>query len=111
MPESVTVQLPPEALHRFRRGAGAAGKPLKEFLLDRLLDAVPAFPENIPAGLRDELDALEELDETTLRQVAESRLPRNRQRMYSDLLAKTLPELPRLRSAAGWKCWVTKRAS
>ena len=92
MPESVTVQLPPEALHRFRRGAGAAGKPLEEFLLDRLMDAVPPLPENIPFPLRDELDALEQLDETALREVAESRLPPSHQRLYSSLLAKNAAE-------------------
>ena len=88
MPESITVQLPTEALQRLRRGAGAAGKPLEEFLADRLLDAVPPLPENIPASLREELDALEQLDETALREVAESRVPTARQRLYSRLLAK-----------------------
>lgn len=88
MPESVTVQLPREALQRFRRGAGAAGKRLEEFLADRLLDAVPPLPDNISPSLRQELDALEQLDETALQKVAESRLPTGRQRLYSVLLAK-----------------------
>jgi len=87
MPESFTVQLPSEAVKRFRRGAGAAGKPLEEFLADRLLDAVPPLPEDIPPPVRDELQALEGLDEQTLRQVAQSRLPASRQRSYSRLLA------------------------
>ena len=88
MPESVTVRLPGEALQRFRRGAGAAGKPLEEFLADRLLDAVPSLPEDLAPALRAELDALEQLDETALRKVAESRLSPGRQRLYSRLLAK-----------------------
>jgi hypothetical protein len=88
MPESVTVQLPEDAVQRFRRGAGAAGKPLEEFLADRLMDAVPPLPEDIPPSLRGELDALEQLDEPALREVAESRLPAERQRLYSRLLTK-----------------------
>jgi hypothetical protein len=88
MPESVTVQLPDEAVHRFRRGAGAAGKPLEEFLADRLMDAVPPLPKDIPPSLREELDALEQLDESALREVAESRLAPVQQRQYSRLLTK-----------------------
>jgi hypothetical protein len=88
MSDSITVQLTPEAMHRFRWGAGVAGKPLEEFLLDRLLDAVPPRPENISSALREELDALERLDETELREVAASQLPPTRQRLYSDLLVK-----------------------
>lgn len=88
MSESVTVQLPQETLQRFRRGAGAAGKPLEEFLADRLMDAVPPLPEDIPPALREEMDALEQSDEAALRKVAESRLPTGRQRLYSRLLTK-----------------------
>jgi hypothetical protein len=88
MAESVTVQLPEEALHRFRQGAGAARKPLAEFLADRLMDAVPSPAEDIPPALRQELDALQQLDESALREVAESRLSPARQRQYSRLLTK-----------------------
>ena len=88
MAESITVQLPQEALQRFRRGAGAAGKPLAEFLAERLMDAVPPLPEDIPPSLREELDALEQSDEATLREIAESRLPAGRQRLYSRLLTR-----------------------
>jgi hypothetical protein len=88
MTESVTVKLPEEVLRRFRRGAGAVGKPLEEFLADRLMDAVPPLLEGISPVLRQELDALEHLDEAGLRDVAESRLPPQRQREYSQLLTK-----------------------
>ena len=47
----------------------------------------PPFPEDIPPPLRAELDALEQLDESALREVAQSRLPPNQQREYSRLLA------------------------
>jgi hypothetical protein len=52
------------------------------------MDAVPPLPEDAPAPLREELDALEQLDEAALRQVAESRLPSSHQRLYSRLLGK-----------------------
>jgi hypothetical protein len=92
MTESVTVQLPQEAFERLRRRAGAARKPLEEFLVDRLMDAVPSLPENVSPSLREELDALEELDETALQKVAESRLPLGRQR--TNQLREPLPGLP-----------------
>jgi hypothetical protein len=88
MSESVTVQLPPEAVQRFRRGAGAAGKPLEDFLADRLMEVAPPLPEDLPPPVQAELQALEQLDEEALRQVANSRLPAHRQRQYSRLLAK-----------------------
>jgi hypothetical protein len=88
MAESVTVQLPQEAFERLRRRAGAARKPLEEFLVDRLLDAVPPLPEDVPLSLRAELDALEQLDEPALRLLAENRLPAAQQRLYSRLLSK-----------------------
>ena len=88
MAQSVTLRLPPAALQRFQRGADAAGKSLEQFLADRLIDAVPPLPEDIPPPARDELRALEELDEQALRQVAESRLPAGRQRLYTRLLAE-----------------------
>ncbi len=88
MAESVTVPLPREALQRLRRGAGAAGKSLEQFLADRLLEAVPPLPDDVPTALRDELDAMEQMDDDTLREVAESQLPPSQQRMYSKLLSK-----------------------
>jgi hypothetical protein len=88
MSESVTVELSDKALERLRRGAGAAGKPLEQFLVDRLMDSVPPLPEDIPPALREELDMLEQLNEPALREVAESRLPVGRQRQYSRLLTK-----------------------
>jgi hypothetical protein len=77
-----------EAVERFRRGAGAAGKPLEEFLAERLMDAVPPLPKDIPPSLCEELDALERLDEAALRAVADSRLSAEQQRLYGGLLAK-----------------------
>jgi hypothetical protein len=74
MTESVTVPLPREALQRLRRGAGAAGKSLEQFLADRLMEAIPPLPDNVPGPLRDELDAMEQMDDDTLWGVAESKI-------------------------------------
>lgn len=88
MPQSITLRLPDDTLQRFRRGAGAAGKSLPQFLADRLMEAVPPLPEDIPPPARAELQSLEELDDQALREVADSRLPPSRQRLYRRLLAK-----------------------
>ena len=86
-PKSITLQLPHSMLQRFRRGAGAAGKSLQQFLAERLMEAVPPLPEEIPPPARAELDALE-LGDQALCEVAESRLPPSRQRLYRRLLGK-----------------------
>lgn len=88
MIQSITVRLPEETLERFRHGAGAARKPLEEFLVDRLVETVPPAVEDLSSALRDELRSLERLDDRTLRRLAQSRLPAERQRRYSRLLAK-----------------------
>ena len=44
--------------------------------------------DNFPHSLQEELDSLEELDDTSLKQVAESKLPAEKQRAYERLLAK-----------------------
>lgn len=88
MGQMVTLQLPDETLQRYQRGAAAARKALEEFLVDRLAEAVPPLADDLPSPLQEELKALEELDDETLGQVAQSQLPPDRQRLYSRLLAK-----------------------
>lgn len=88
MGQMVTLQLPDETLQRYQRGAAAARKALEEFLVDRLAEAVPPLADDLPSPLQEELKALEELDDETLWQVAQSQLPPDRQRLYSRLLAK-----------------------
>lgn len=88
MATSVTVPLPQEALQRLRRGAGAAGKSLEQFVVDRLLEAVPPLPDEVPTSLKTELEAMEHMEDDALREVAESQLPPSQQRTYSRLLGK-----------------------
>jgi hypothetical protein len=88
MAQTVTLQLSDEALQRYRRGATAAHKLLEEFLIERLMEAVPPLADDLPSPLHEELKVLEQLDDDALWQVARSKLPPARQRQYSRLLAK-----------------------
>ena len=88
MSRTVTIQLPDSALERFQRGAAAAGKDLEQFLADRLLEALPSMSVEAPSELRDELQALETVDDKSLQQVAQSQLPHDEQRQYERLAAQ-----------------------
>jgi hypothetical protein len=88
MAQMVTLQLPDETLQRCQRGATAARKLLEEFLVERLMEAVPPLADDLPSPLYEELEALEQLDNDTLWQVARSRLSPALQRQYSRLLTK-----------------------
>ena len=88
MAQTVTLQLSDETLQRYRQGAAAARKRLEEFLVERLLEAVPPLPDDLPSPLHEALKALEELDDEALWKVVRSQLPPTRQRLYSRLLAQ-----------------------
>jgi len=88
MAQTVTLQLPDETLQRYRRGATVARKALEEFLVERLVEAVPPLAGDLPSPLREEVKALENLDDEALWRVAQSQLPPARQRLYTRLLAK-----------------------
>lgn len=88
MAQMVTLQLSDETLQRYQRGATAARKLLEEFLVDRLMEAVPPLANDLPSPLHEELEALEQLDNDALWQVARSQLSPTLQRQYSRLLAK-----------------------
>ena len=63
MAQSVTLHLPEETLQRYQRGATAARKLLEVFLVERLLETVPPLADDLPSPLREELQALEHLDD------------------------------------------------
>jgi len=88
MAQAITLQLPGEALQRYRRGATIARKSLEEFLTERLVEAIPPLADDLPSPLHEELGALENLDDEALWKVARSRLPPTHQRLYSRLLQK-----------------------
>ncbi len=88
MLQTVTIHLPEETTQRYQRGATAAKKPLEEFLVGRLTEAAPPLADDLPSPLREELEAIERLDNDALRQIANSKLPPARQRLYTRLLSK-----------------------
>jgi len=88
MPQTVTLQLPDDMLQRCQRGATAARKMLEEFLVDRLMESLPPFADEVPSPLRKELSDLEQLDDEALWQMAQGQLSLARQRLYSRLLTK-----------------------
>jgi hypothetical protein len=48
MAQTVTLQPPDEILQRCQRGATAARKHLEEFLVDRLMEALPPAADDVP---------------------------------------------------------------
>jgi hypothetical protein len=88
MAQTVTLHVPDEMLQRYQRGATAARKRLEEFLMERLMEAVPPLADDLPSPWHDALKALEEENDEALWQVVHSRLAPARQRVYSRLLAK-----------------------
>jgi hypothetical protein len=88
MAQTITLHLPDETLQRYKQGAAAAHKLLEEFLVERLMEAIPPLADDLPSPLHDELKALENLDDDALWQAAQSQLPPDRQRLYSRLLTK-----------------------
>jgi len=63
-------------------------RPCEEFLAERLMEAVPSLAGDLPSPLREEVKALENLDDEALWRAAQSQLPPACQRLYSRLLAK-----------------------
>jgi hypothetical protein len=88
MAQTVTLQLPDETLYRYRRGATAARKVLEEFLVERLADTAPPLVDDLPSPLHEELQAMEDMDDDALWEVAQGRMSPTRQRVYSRLLRK-----------------------
>ena len=88
MTQTITLHLPAETLQRYQASATVARKALEEFLVERLMEAVPPLADDLPSPLHEELKALETLDDKTLWQVAQSELPLARQRSYDRLLQK-----------------------
>jgi hypothetical protein len=74
MAQTVTLHLPDAMLQHCQRGATAARKLLEEFLVDRLMEALPPSADAVRPPVREELRALESLDDEALWQMAQSQL-------------------------------------
>lgn len=88
MGKTISLELPEKTLDRYQQGANAAQKELEAFLLDRLEEAGPPVADELPPPVREELKALETLDDGVLQEVANSVVPQEHQRLYEDLLDK-----------------------
>ena len=88
MPETITLELPDEAIQRYQRGATAARKRLEEFLVERLVEVPLPLADDLPPPLAETLRTLETLDDETLWAIARSQLPPDQQDLYDHLLQK-----------------------
>jgi hypothetical protein len=70
---SVTVQIPQSLYHRLERAAARLQKPVEDLLAETLQATLPLTDE-IPASIQAELVAMDNLDETTLREITESEM-------------------------------------
>ena len=88
MPETITLELPDEAIQRYQRGATAARKRLEEFLVERLVEVPLPLADDLPPPLAETLRTLETLDDETLWAIARSQLLPDQQDLYDHLLHK-----------------------
>jgi hypothetical protein len=88
MSQTVVIELPDETVVRYQQGAAAARKPLEEFLVDRLKEAVPPYATTATLQFDTELDELNRLSDTGLWAIARNRLSHDEQGQYDELLEK-----------------------
>src|SRR5271166_6938935 len=83
----LTLDLPDEILERLRRTARGMKQPLEKALVNIVKAATPSL-DKVPLEYRVELEAMEDLSDEDLWEVAKSRLPPARQRRLAKLLHK-----------------------
>jgi hypothetical protein len=83
----VTLQLPEEVFERVRRAAKGVKQPVETALVNIVKAATPSL-DKVPDGYRAELEALEDLGDDELWQMANSVLAPTQQRRLADLLEK-----------------------
>ena len=88
MSQTITLHLPDETIQRYQRSASAAQKAVEEFIAERLIESAPLEAENVSLTEQTVLTAMERLDNSQLREVAQSQLPANNQQLYDELLDK-----------------------
>jgi hypothetical protein len=88
MSQTVTLDLPDEAVDRLQRSASAARMPLEQFLVERLTESVPPSADGLTPALADELRSMELLEDDDLWTIASASLSPAQQRRYDRLLDK-----------------------
>jgi hypothetical protein len=82
---SVTVQIPQPLYHRLEHAAVRLQKPVEDLLAETLQAVLPPTDE-IPASIQAEIATLDDLDDTELRDVAESEMTLRDQQALDRLL-------------------------
>jgi hypothetical protein len=96
----LTLDLPDEILERLRRTARGMKQPLEEALVNIVKAATPSL-DKVPSEYRVELEAMEDLSDEDLWQVANSGLAPARERRLATLLHKIQREVLTDREARG----------
>lgn len=106
--QTVTLELPEDIYQRLQRVAEATHQPVEEVMVQTIRGNLPPSVDDLPPELRDELAALQDLDDKALWAIAKESLPQDQWRRHERLLHKnqagTLTaaereELARLRAA------------
>lgn len=86
--QTLTIPLPEKVYHRLQHAARIAGKPIQDVAARSIDENLPPLMDSIPARYREELAAMEKLDDTALWPIARSRVEEQSQRRYLRLLKK-----------------------
>ena len=84
---SLTLELPAEIYERVRRAAKGMKQPVEQALVNIVKAATPSL-EKVPEEYRAELEAMEDLGDDKLWNVAQTRIPLPKQRRLESLLSK-----------------------
>jgi len=84
---ALTLQLPDDVYERVRRTAKGMKQPVEEALVKIVQAATPSL-EKVPRAYRAELEAMEDLGDKELAQIAAGRLAPAKERRLTQLLAK-----------------------
>jgi primosomal protein N' len=103
MPETVTLTIPDEMHQSIQRVAQATHSPIEDLLVTALETSLPPL-EGLPAGIADDLAALEDLDDEALCDVMAETVPAEEQGQILDFLdrgqSRELTEEERARLAS-----------
>jgi hypothetical protein len=84
----LTIDLPDQTFQRLAHLAELTQQPLAELILQSITGNLPPAVETAPAEIQPELLALQTLDTTALRQIAQSQVPPTQQTRHLMLLEK-----------------------
>jgi hypothetical protein len=83
--ETVAVQVPALLYERLTRLAALTNRPLENLVVQTLAAGLPPLPDDLPTAQRDALQALEQLDNSGLEQVAREQMPQAQAELFAEL--------------------------